>query len=406
MPDQLSPQNLFKTGLILFVFFSPFSIAGSQIGLGIAILGWLLKFFSQKKFFWEKSFWDKPILLYLGAYIISILFSYNVKASIAAFSNEWLLLMFFLLVNNLDDHKFSRKLLDILILVSVVVAFYAIYQHYTGFDLLNQRLPEEYNLLGTTKWRSTANFSIPLTYGFHAMIVSLVSFCLASFEENKKKKLLYYFASLILVTANLFTYTRSTQIAQVFAFIIFFIFSPKTNKKTEIAMLVFYFIFIYFVDSDIYSRYQPLIKAEKISAMDLRWIVWTTSLRIFLANPITGIGFGNFQHFYQRYLQEPSQIFGHAHNDFLNVALNAGIIGLSAFLWMWFVVIKFFKKRYQKQKNLNVRPLLLSGLICVLAFLLASQFQCYYTDAEDNMLLFFIIGLAVASDKYLIKTKT
>lgn len=404
MPDQLSPQNLFKTGLILFVFFSPFSIAGSQIGLGIAILGWLLKFFSQKKFFWEKSFWDKPILLYLGAYIISILFSYNVKASIAAFSDEWLLLTFFLLVNNLDDLKFSRKLLDILILVSVVVAFYAIYQHYTGFDLLNQRLPEEYNLLGTTKWRSTANFSIPLTYGFHAMIVSLVCFCLASFEEDKKKKMLYYLASLILVTANLFTYTRSTQIAQVFAFIILLVFNPNKNKRNQIILLLGYFLFISLIDPEIFIKYEEISKPEDFYQIE-RLLIWGTSLRIFLAHPITGIGLGNFQHFYQQYLQEPSRIFGHAHNDFLNVAVNAGIIGLSAFLWMWFIVVKFFKKRYQKQKNLNVKPLLLSGLVCVFSFLLASQFQCYYTDAEDNMLLFFIIGLAVASDKYLIKTE-
>jgi len=404
MLNQKIPQNLFKFGLILFVLFSPFSIAGSQIGLGIAIFGWILKSFPQKKLIWEKSFWDKPILFYLGASFVSVLFSYNFKTSVLAFSNEWLLLVFFLLINNLDDLKFSRRLLDILILVSIVIAIYAIYQHYTGFDILNQTLPPERHLQGTTKWRSTGNFSIPLTYGFHTMIVSLLCFCLASFEKNESKKIFYYSASLLLLTANLFTYTRSTQIAQVFALTVYFIFSPKTNKKNEIAMLVLYFILIYFIDPEIFIRYEKIRRPEDFHAIE-RFLIWGTSLRIFLAHPILGIGLGNFEHFYQEFLQIPSHIYGHAHNDFLNVAVNAGIIGLVSFMWMWFVVIKFFKEKYKEHKDQKVKTLLLAGFVCVLAFLLASQFQCYYTDAEDNMILFFIIGLAVASERYSTRIK-
>ncbi len=404
MTNQKIPQNLFKLGLILFVFFSPFSIAGSQIGLAIAILGWFLKYFYQKKFFWEKSFWDKPILFYLGVSLVSVFFSYNFRTSVYAFSNEWLLLMFFLLVNNLDDLKFSRKLLDILILVSIGVAIYAIYQHYTGFDLLNQSLPGEYQLKGTTKWRSTGNFSIPLTYGFHTMIVSLVCFCLATFETDKSKKILYYTASFILVTANLFTYSRSTQIAQVFAFIIVLVFNPSKNRFNQAILLVGYFTFIFLIDPEVFIKYEEITKPEEFYQIE-RFLIWGTSLRIFLAHPIIGVGLGNFEHFYQEYLQEPAQIFGHAHNDFLNVAVNAGIIGLLAFLWMWLVALNFFKQRYLKLKNSNVKPFLLAGLVSVLAFLLASQFQCYYTDAEDNMLLFFIIGLACASEKYSAKIK-
>ncbi|KPL00278.1 MAG: hypothetical protein AMJ90_08600 [candidate division Zixibacteria bacterium SM23_73_2] len=404
MQNQALPQNLFKFGFILFVFFSPFSVAGSQIGLAIAILGWLLKFTQQKKILWERSFWDRPILYYLGASLVSVFFSYNFRISIYAFSNEWLLLVFFLLVNNLDDLKFSRKLLDILIIVSLVVAFYAIYQHYTGFDPLSQSLPEEYHLQGTIKWRSTGNFSVPLTYGFHTMIVSLVCFCLASFEEQKNKRIFYYTASLILVTANFFTYTRSTQLAQIFALVIIVLLNPKKNRLSQITLLLGYFILIFLIDPEIFIRYEQFKKPEDFQQIE-RLLIWGTSLRIFLAHPILGVGLGNFAHFYQEYLQEPARIFGHAHNDFLNVAVNAGIIGFFAFLWIWIVAVKFFKEKYQKYKDRKIKPLILAGLVSVLAFLLASQFQCYYTDAEDNMILFFIIGLAVAAEIHSTKTK-
>jgi O-antigen ligase len=402
---QFSSQDLFKFGLIIFAIFSPFSIAGAQIGLGLAILGWISKFFERKNFFWKSSFWDKPILIYLGTVSLSIIFSYNVKQSLVSFVDEWLLLVFFLLVNNLDEQKFSRKLLDIIIFISVIVAFYAIYQHYTGQVFFHHRPMEEYRLPGTNKFRSLGNFSIPLTYGFYAMVVSLTSFCLAAFESNSKKRNLYYLASLFILTGNLFSYTRGTQLAQIFGFIIFFIFSQGKNKRNELILVLSYFIFIYFVDPDIFLRFKPLV-TTKLSEADLRTIVWSTSLRIFLDHQIFGIGFGNFNYFYEKYLTVNSQIFGHAHNDFLNVAVNAGIFGFLAFLWMWAFCWLNLKRNYQKSVDQNAKPILLAGLVVVSAYWLASQFQCFYTDAIGNMILFFIIGTSVAADKYLDSART
>jgi len=392
-------QNLFKFGLVIFAILSPFSIAGAQLGLGLAILGWVLEFFQRKKFFWKSSFWDKPILIYLCAVLFSIIFSYNVKQSLVSFVDEWLLLVFFLCVNNLDDLKFSRKLLDIIIFLSVLVAIYAIYQHYSGKVFFQTRPIEEFRLPGTNKFRSIGNFSIPLTYGFYAMVVSLTSFCLASFESENKKRNLYYLASLFILTGNLFSYTRGTQLAQIFGFIIFFIFSQGKNKRNELILVLSYFVFIYFIDPDIFVRFKPLVTSKFYEA-DLRTIVWSTSFRIFLDHPIFGIGFGNFNYFYEKYLTVKSQIFGHAHNDFLNVAVNAGIIGFFAFLWMWVVCWLKLKRNYQKSVDQNAKPLLLAGLVVVSAYLLASQFQCFYTDAIDNMILFFIIGTSVAANKY------
>jgi O-antigen ligase len=96
--------------------------------------------------------------------------------------------------------------------------------------------------------------------------------------------------------------------------------------------------------------------------------------------------------FYEQYLKVPSKIFGHSHNDFLNVAVHAGIVGLSAFVWLWVKAWRNLKKMYQKIEDERIKPFLLAGFTTVPAYLVASQFQCYYTDAVDNMILFFILG--------------
>ncbi len=40
----------------------------------------------------------------------------------------------------------------------------------------------------------------------------------------------------------------------------------------------------------------------------------------------------------------------------------------------------------------------LGGIVTIIAFLFASLFQCYYTDAEVNMLIMFIMGLTVVAN--------
>ena len=377
---------------MVFAIFSPFSISGAQIGFGIALLGWLLKIIWTKELSWQCSFWDKPVLIYLAAVFVSVIFSQDFLKSLSSFKDEWLLLLFFLLVNNLNDLKFTRKLLDILIGISVLVAIYAIFQHYTGQDFYHQRILEE--VWGTGRYRALGNFSIPLTYGFYSMVIWILSFCLGAFEKETNKRIFYYTASLICITGNLFTYTRSTLFAQLAGFVVFFYLSSVKKRKFEFVLVVVYFGIMFMIDPLIFLKFKEIghetVPFERV-------IIWLTSLRIFMDYPIVGIGFGNFMGFYEQYVRAPTQIFGHAHNDFINVAVNAGIIGFSAFVWLWIKAWRGLREIYQKTEDDGFKPLILSGFITVPAYLVASQFQCYYTDAVDNMILFFVLGMAVSA---------
>jgi O-antigen ligase len=76
------------------------------------------------------------------------------------------------------------------------------------------------------------------------------------------------------------------------------------------------------------------------------------------------------------------------------VAVNAGITGLLAFIFMWVVFLRNLLRRYKEKKEGYPKALILGGVLSVTAFLLASQFQCYYTAAICNMILFFVLGLS------------
>jgi putative inorganic carbon (HCO3(-)) transporter len=391
------PDHLIKFGLLVFVVFSPFSIAGSQTGFSIALLGWVLKFVVKGKPFWVKSYLDKPVLFYLSAIIIAAFFTQNRIHSLISIRDEWLYLLFFLMVNNIEEEGFAKKLINIIIAISALVALYAVFQHYTGHDFYHARILDP--IEGTDKFRAVGNFSMPLTYGFYTMVVSLLSFSLAFSEDDKTKRIFYFLCSFLCITGNLFSGTRSTLIAQIFGFMVFFIFSPNRDRKQGIPMVLIYFILIFLIDPAVFVRAKPLLQGQQVLPGDLRPVIWSTSFRMFLDHPLAGIGFGSFNQFYEHYLKVPSQIFGHAHNDFLNVAVDAGIIGLIPFVWLWITILRNLKRKYDQTEDKHTKSMLKAGLVVTSAYLVSAQFQCYYFDAINFTILFFILGQAEVSDK-------
>jgi len=70
------------------------------------------------------------------------------------------------------------------------------------------------------------------------------------------------------------------------------------------------------------------------------------------------------------------------------VGVNAGLLGILGFLWIWWAFWRPSLKGYRQTSH----PIFLGGFSSAVAFFLASLFQCYYTDAEDGMLLWFVFG--------------
>ena len=66
---------------------------------------------------------------------------------------------------------------------------------------------------------------------------------------------------------------------------------------------------------------------------------WQAALNMLTDHPWTGVGFSNYQPLYEQYrlLNWPMPL-GHAHNIYLNVAAETGIIGLGLYLLLWISV--------------------------------------------------------------------
>ncbi len=89
---------------------------------------------------------------------------------------------------------------------------------------------------------------------------------------------------------------------------------------------------------------------------------WQAALNMSRANPWTGVGFGNYEIAYPAYrLLNWKFPLGHAHNYYLNVLAEAGMIGLLTYGLLWIVVI-FVSWRARQHPNVVAR-LTAAGLL-------------------------------------------
>jgi O-antigen ligase len=134
-----------------------------------------------------------------------------------------------------------------------------------------------------------------------------------------------------------------------------------------------------------------------IRAWDLpRARLWETALRMWADAPLFGGGLGSFKTLFPAYKVEglyDSTI--HPHNDLLNVAVHSGAAGVLAFgvLWVW--ILRSLRRR--RKGSDTARAVASGSLAAAVGFLVAGMGQCYFTDEEPMMALWFAVALGVTA---------
>lgn len=104
---------------------------------------------------------------------------------------------------------------------------------------------------------------------------------------------------------------------------------------------------------------------------DTRFRIWEGALKIFLANPLAGAGYGNFSEVIREFLSEayyfsafPSVHIDHAHNDLLHLAAENGVAGIVFYVTGVLTVLR----RREKSS---------AGILCCWIFLILLICGCF-----------------------------
>ena len=123
-----------------------------------------------------------------------------------------------------------------------------------------------------------------------------------------------------------------------------------------------------------------------------RYIVWRESLQTFLSHPFTGTGIGTAAaNVVFRNYDGSVSLLTDAHNTFLSVAAQAGVIGLISILVLCISVSKSALSQRTRSKTGILR------LAFAIAFLTAFVFEGLTGSFEDARHLWVLIGLIIAA---------
>ncbi|HZK40941.1 MAG TPA: O-antigen ligase family protein [Atribacterota bacterium] len=419
-----------KAGLLVLPFLAPlvfypwattFTITkNTVVEIIIFLVGglWIIKQLEKKEDTLLKSPLNLPILIFSLTILISLFQTnslYDSFNELALWGSY--LLLYFIVISSIKDKKWISIILTTIFLAASIAAVYCIFQFY-GLDFSFWR-----KIGGRGSLFST--FGNPnYLAGYLAAVIPLV-FVLFCLQKVKFKKIILELIIALLYASLLMTLCRGAWMG-LFISVVVMLGAIYFFKRSELTFFrknknwIVSLILILLVISIVYSTPNPL-NPEKISvtqrvaatieegssSMQCRFLIWLSSLETIRQSPILGKGIGTYginfplsqgivleKERYKKYIPYTNKSIN-AHNDYLHIGGEIGIIGLGAFLWVIFAFYKNILNGLLRSQN-RERIFLLIGFIGGVTALLAhALFSFPFHIISNGMLFWLILGLSV-----------
>jgi O-antigen ligase len=135
------------------------------------------------------------------------------------------------------------------------------------------------------------------------------------------------------------------------------------------------------------------------TGMLVRWQYWYASVKMYADHPLTGVGPGNFKHFYSLYKPaEALESVADPHNFLLSIITQYGPIGLAGFLAMIFIPLwrvifpALIKNEERGMSNERPVPAIIFLIVISTALLLIRPIILAETPADTLELKIFVIS--------------
>lgn len=333
---------------------------------------------------------NKTIIIFLGILLLSVVLNVNVfdsnvfKYFLFSTRNVGLVYIGWLSYNNLSDGlAMNKKLLIVICALAVYGIIELLLENNPLLDYLSSQLTPSssdeiggilrYDI-GERGYRVQSLFYHPYSWGGILIFFSLFPLYFLFNQNQKKGKTLYFAIFLILFFNVFFTRGRSTLIPELFVTSAAFIFS---KKKISIISLLFLgiplIVFLFFpsITEKIlpyFSLSQENKGALHGSSIEMREAQLFAVLAILKGNILTGNGFGSAVALLSQ-VGLDTNLQG-LESFWLSTLLDNGIIGLIAYLILFFNVIRyFFRQRYLYTDIRILSVFIIIGILGYLMFI-------------------------------------
>jgi O-antigen ligase len=415
-------------GTILFVSFLLFFISlfiqrmASSITAGMCVLGAVALFYNspvQKIQLFRERKWIWFMFAFAFMLLISFLFSDNKTAGTQFILRRIPLLIFPLTIGLIT---ISKKQRDMILLGGGVVVAIACF--FTSVYALIR-----FQETGNSAWlyNDALTYFIRQQSIYTSMLVNISIYTfvyyLLNYQLVKWKKVMLIAATGFLLIISYLLASRNLMLllyASIIAFAIYiiirkrkymagigllavialviaviFLFFPKTiNRFKELAFTQFNY-----ESQSKESHYAGELTPDQWNGANFRLAAWPCGWKVFKSNPVTGVGLGDKKDELMKIYEEKKFQFAintgkNVHNNYLDILMATGIVGLLLFLlgWMILPLIRIVRGKDEL------------GFLILISFVIAMLTENYFDRSLGAAMFAFFVAFLMSMDKKNIST--
>jgi len=400
------------------IFNPPKELAFSILVI-IGLMLWKLKMVSEEEVKIARTSLNLPILAFMAICPLSLLWSNSPMVSLLELP---LFLagpiLYFIVTNNIKSEHQVNRLLTALLVITSLLGIYGIFQ-YNGIDFAfwkgNVARSQVFGLFGN------------VNYFAEYLIVPLpLAISLFFAARNRTHKILLLVGILAMGGSLILTFTRGSYLAiGISSLFMFFLYLASRGKgfiKEHKKIFIFILALIILV-TFLFALPNPLNKPgtaiSKIksrisisqftesSSLKRRIAIWKFTGMMIKDHPIFGSGLGTFKYNSLSYQAQffdqgenrslyPYGFADKAHNEYLQLGAELGMLGLGIFLWLLITYFNYGIKLLKRLKDEYKQGILIGLMGGVVAVLIDGIFGFPLHLPATIVLFWLFIGLVVS----------
>ena len=319
------------------------------------------------------------------------------------------------LLSNIDT---LTKTVKIVAWLTMGIAFLAIIQKFTSPHEIYWLKPMPESFRPTGPWEYHNHYA-----GFMELVFPLVLALFFyyrpkfTYKQTLRKQIvsifsapdanLHFFLSfgIILILVSVFVaLSRGGNISislGLFFFLLLLLRRKKTTPGKTVPLLILGSILLaatLFTWTPLLTKYGTSISETSGLLFDGRFLVWQDCIPLIKDFLFTGSGFGTFGHVYPQYNTLPATAtFTHAHNDYIELITDGGLIGFSLMMWFVVSVLRNGLKRLATRRERYSVFLTIAGLTAIFSFLIHSGTDFNMHNGANGLYFFFLCGILVSA---------
>lgn len=389
--------------IVFIPFFAAIAPAPASVFMGFLITAFILKKILKKERVFIGTPINIPLLCLFIVTSLSLINSINYPDSIKGGILRLLqyIFVFFSIAESVKETKHIKIIVFSIVAGLTIASVDAIWQTFSGWDFIRGYAPT----INLGLVRATASFKDANLLGIYLSAFAPLLFGLSLYYYRKTKRIAFILISFITLIGIVLTFSRPTLLA---VYIALFFLGFVQKDKLLISLLIILMLISPFILPKSVKNWAKEVEYNPVRFMcnDDRIAVYHNSLNMIKAHPLIGIGANTYMKNYKKYKQFPEYRnvvtldYMYAHNMYLHMICETGLIGMAVFIWLLYNLFARAKIIYKTQNQKYLKVLAISLAACLTAFLVngITESSLYYSRVA--VIFWYLCGLLLSLNKF------